>query len=231
MRRVQILESPALGDLRGRAWEGDHLKESLRLFGVPCEHSFISDLAEFVGSMASLSQDRNSDIVHIAGHGNEKAFGFTNGQTASWEQFASFSCLASKDKVVCISACQAQRFNVYQADKVISEIFAGVKVNRPRAVLLLSGQVPLSAAVMTWSLLYWHLASVSIEDIPARKLFEVLSRVKAAELKVPLCAHYWSEKHGCFVDISPWKGYLAEVHLKAIESGEKLPFSTAKPSS
>ena len=111
---VHIIESPSPADLLGGRTEGQVLRESLKLAGIPTSYNLATDRATFESAMGQRVYEAVKvfeayPILHFSMHGNEQGLEMTNGDFLAWQELAgNIRGLEPKPRsgvIVSMSAC------------------------------------------------------------------------------------------------------------------------------
>ena len=196
--RVLIIESPGLSDITTGDRPGERLSEQLRLMRLPAAYSPIHTgglLDSTIGAQAG-----SFDVLHLAGHANEKILAFTDNSSFPWLEVAKVLSRRAEGKIVAISACNS--FAAHKASETLGKALqaAGYRGAMPACILTFFGNIALCDTLLTWGLFYRHLSRAGVID--ARAVFDALTLVKGAGLEAKVCAAWWSGTQ--FHDVSPW---------------------------
>lgn len=113
---VYIIESPSSIDLYKKNFEGDSLRETLRLSNISSSHILAVDMESFktafyVGLVEYFKTAKSNPIIHISAHGNENGIQLTSKEMVSWDLLREFLLPINKTLngglILCLSSCQS----------------------------------------------------------------------------------------------------------------------------
>lgn len=85
-QEVLIIESRSAQDIYDDRYEGETLKQILRLQGVYAKYIEVINQELFIKAL-KLAQKENIKYVHISAHGEDEGFVLTDGTEISWADF------------------------------------------------------------------------------------------------------------------------------------------------
>ncbi|WP_233979909.1 hypothetical protein [Pectobacterium versatile] len=103
-QEVLIIESRSAQDIYDDRYEGETLKQILRLQGVHAKYIEVVNQELFVKAL-KLAQKEHIKYVHISAHGEDEGFVLTDGTEISWADFDTLAWPYLKGVCLCFSSC------------------------------------------------------------------------------------------------------------------------------
>lgn len=112
---VYVIESPSPIDLYKSRFEGNSLKETLKMSGIPSSYRLTVNKEAFnaaflVGMKEYLERSKTLPIIHISAHGNKDGLQLTDGQIVAWDELKELLCPVNRALkgllIVSMSSCE-----------------------------------------------------------------------------------------------------------------------------
>ena len=100
---ILIIESRSANDIYDDRYEGETLKEVLKLQGISAKHFEVVNKAYFEKAI-KYAANENIKYVHFSGHGCEDGIELTDG-FITWKEFDQIAWPHLKDTCLCFSSC------------------------------------------------------------------------------------------------------------------------------